>query len=292
MPYQEFQFEAIGTRWSIALPTSTEAKTSTDLQRAVMDRIESFDKQYSRFRTDSLVSRMNTKAATYQLPDDAKPLFDLYHTLYILTDGAVTPLIGRTLESAGYDARYSLQPKKLVTVPAWAETMDYHFPELKLHQPALLDLGAAGKGYLADIIGGVLEKLGTLDYIIDAGGDIVHRSPNRKSIDVALEHPTDPEQAIGVAHLGNGSLCGSGINRRKWGSFHHIINPRTLRPQSGIAALWVTAASGLVADGLATALFFCSPERLLEHFDFEYALVRDDHSLERSAGFPGDFFTD
>ena len=52
---------------------------------------------------------MARAAGQYHLPDDAKPMFDLYYKLYAATDGKCTPLIGQVLVDAGYDANYSLQ---------------------------------------------------------------------------------------------------------------------------------------------------------------------------------------
>lgn len=292
MDNAQFAFEAIGTHWNIELSDIPEAKKVDELQQLILERIDKFDKAYSRFREDSLVTEMSRRAGEYTLPEDAKPMMDLYQQLYEISDGAVTPLIGDTLASAGYDAKYSLKPGKVTAPPDWQTAIDYDFPKLTIKQPVLLDFGAAGKGYLTDIIGSLLEEQGTLNYVIDGGGDILHKTTNSAPIEIALEHPNDPAMAIGVTRLGNGSLCGSAGNRRAWAGYHHIIDPRTLQSPADIAALWVMADTGLLADGLATALFFTSPAILNRHYPFEYAIIRKDLSLLKSANFAADFFTD
>ena len=291
MAHINFAFDAIGTKWSIEIFDTVTESAAAEINAAIQKRIAEFDKQYSRFRDDSLVARMAKDAGTYQLQADAKPLLDLYRKLYELTAGAVTPLIGRTMEAAGYDADYSLKPGTVVAPPAWDDVLEYDFPYLTLRQPVLLDFGAAGKGYLADIVGTVIARFGVENYYIDAGGDIVHHTSTGQAVDIALEDPTDPEAAIGIAHLSSGSLCGSSGSRRNWGKFHHIIHPVTLKSPTDIAAVWAAAGSGLLADGLTTALYFADPGALLEHLDFEYAVVGADMSLRRSDGFPADFFT-
>lgn len=283
-------FEAIGTAWKIEIFDTTPDKTATELKQAILARIDEYDKNYSRFRDDSLVTRMSQRAGRYTLPDDARPMLDLYKQLYDISGGAVTPLIGQTLIEAGYDANYSLQPGKLHTPPKWEAVMDYKFPHLQLKKPALLDFGAAGKGYLVDIIGELLHGRGIYAYLINAGGDILFHTNTHKQIDIGLEHPGDPTMAVGVAHIHNQSLCGSAGNRRAWMGYHHIIDPRSLRSPRHIAAVWVVADTGLLADGLATALFFVDPPVLKQHFDFEYAVVQSDMSLSRSEDFPADFF--
>jgi thiamine biosynthesis lipoprotein len=204
----------------------------------------------------------------------------------------MTPLIGQTLVQAGYDAEYSLKPGKLTTPPEWDEVLKYNFPNLTLKKPALLDFGAVGKGYLVDIIGELLESQGVASFCINAGGDILYKTATGVKLDVALEHPANPDMGIGVAHLKNQSLCGSAANRRAWVDFHHIINPATLTSPKELSAVWVVADSGLLADALTTALFFVDQSVLQKHFDFAYALVSEDMSLAHSANFPAVFFTD
>lgn len=283
-------FEAIGTHWNIQVFDTASNGEVSELKRRVLKRIDEYDKNYSRFRGDSLVTRMSHKAGRYTLPDDAKPLMDLYKQLYDISSGAVTPLIGQTLVEAGYDANYSLKPGELHAPPKWEEVLDYKFPHLTFKRPALLDFGAAGKGYLVDIIGELLDGQGVKSYLINAGGDILFHAMTTDRADIGLEHPVDATMAIGVAHIRNQSLCGSSGNRRAWGKYHHIISPQSLNSPRHIAAAWVVADTGLLADGLTTALFFVGPDVLKQHFDFEYAIIRSDMSLNHSTNFPADFF--
>lgn len=268
-------------------------ETSAGIRERVAARIEEFDQNYSRFRSDSLVHQMSEIAGTYELPTDAKPLFDLYQTLYKATDGAVTPLIGQLLVDAGYDASYSLKNHELRTPPIWEEVLEYSFPSLTLKQPALLDLGAAGKGYLVDLVGELLEQQGIASYSIDAGGDIRVRAlaePHR----IGLEHPEDPTQVLGVATLTKQSICGSAGNRRAWGDFHHIFDPAIQKSVQDVRAVWVVANTTLLADGISTALFFVDPillqERMGGNYPFEYFVVYPDYSFVHSPKFPAEFF--
>ena len=93
--------EAIGTHWEI------EAHEPLDdrLRRRILERIERFDATHSRFRPDSLVSRVAAApdGGRFAFPDDAPALFALYDRLYAATGGAVDPLAGRDLELLGYD---------------------------------------------------------------------------------------------------------------------------------------------------------------------------------------------
>lgn len=286
---EPYAFEAIGTHWIISLPDGLLASDRQNIERAIQERIAIFDKDYSRFRPDSLVAEMARRPGTFTLPADGRPLFDIYERMYRLTEGAVTPLIGQALSDAGYDATYSLQSKPLSRPPAWDEALEYEYPRLTIKRPALLDLGAGGKGYLIDIVAGLLRSADIGAFIINAGGDIIHSDPSGEGLRVGLENPENAEEAIGIAELANRSLCGSAGNRRSWGAFHHIIDPFALSSPRHIKALWTVADSTLVADMLATALFFVEPAALQE-FSFEYLIIRPDGSYERSSAFPAELF--
>lgn len=283
-------FDAIGTKWVIDIFNKITADLEEKLLKLINDRIEEFDKNYSRFRSDSLVTKMSKAPGEYKLPNDAKPLLDLYEKLYKLTGGKVTPLIGNTMEESGYDANYSLKSKALNTPYRWEEAIDYDYPKLNIKKKVMLDFGAAGKGYLVDIIGEILSKNNLSSYCIDAGGDILYRTNTDKTLKVGLENPQDLNQVIGVVELINMSICGSAGNRRSWGKFHHIIDPVRLVSPEEVLATWVVAENALTADGLATALFFEKGEKLTKHFDFEYLILNADYTVEKSNNFPGEVF--
>ena len=289
-PIWHWSFPAIGTQWWIGLYKMPTISTA-ELQQQIMRLIDEFDDTYSRFRAGSLVSRMAEKAGTYALPANAALLLTFYTQLYTATNGAVTPLVGQLLSDAGYDANYSLKAKqRLQAVPKWDAAMEFKVDKLTLHQPALLDFGAAGKGYLVDLVSQLLVEQGVTQFCVDAGGDM-YCTGMPAPLKVGLENPDDISEAIGVANLHNQALCGSAPNRRAWGVYHHIMNPTTLASTQGLKATWVTASSAMLADGLATALFFVEPEALKAQFSFEYALVYADSSLRYSPDFPAEFFS-
>ncbi len=277
-----FSFEAIGTTWAIDIDDRLDEVSAQALQTAIRERIATFDADYSRFRDDSLVAAMNAKAGEYILPADAKPMFDLYETLYKVTDGAFTPLIGDTLIQAGYDSDYSLTPKNVTQPLAWEEALDYSFPKLTIKKPTMLDLGGLGKGYLIDIVATLIAQHGVQMFTVDAGGDMyIH---GRHEV-VGLEHPLDKSKVIGTIAVESGSLCGSSGSRRAWANYHHIIDARTQTSPRHILATWTTADTTLVADAMATCLFFVDSATLLAHFQFDYLILYDDLSIEKSEHF-------
>ena len=284
-----WNFEAIGTKWVIDLdlPKNSPEK---DLLEKVLSRIEDFDKTYSRFREDSLVYKISQSKGTYTFPKDSKKLFDTYQHFYNQTKGKMTPLIGKLLTEAGYDKDYSLNPKKMSTTPRWEDIMEWNYPTLTTKKEIELDFGACGKGYLIDIISTLLQKNQIEEYIVDAGGDMSHYSSKGHTIDVALENPLDPTQAIGVAPLSNESIAASAGNRRKWENFHHIIDPQDKKSPDHILALWVIADDTLTADALTTAIYFRDPYELTKNIKAEYLILKSDFSIQKSLNFPDSLF--
>lgn len=290
-----FSFDAIGTGWQI----DTDAPLSGSLRRHVLDRIRRFDATYSRFRPDSLVSRIAAAPAggQFEFPEDSLALFDLYDRLVTVTGGAVDPLVGRDLELLGYDASYSLTPvPEAVRAQegargraTWAADIVRDGRVLLTRRPVVIDVGAVGKGYLVDIVSAILREAGIESFVIDASGDLRHAG--ERALRVGLEHPFDPQLVIGVAGLRGRALCASGVSARAWGEgLHHLLDGRTGRPARKVVASWVVAGDAAVADGLATALFFTEARRLAQSFDFAHVRMYASGHAEISRNFDGELF--
>lgn len=286
----KFEFEAIGTTWKIDIQNNLSKDEEVVLQNRILNRIDEFDKNYSRFRADSLVTKMSHEGGEYIMPSDADTMISLYDFFYKITNGLVTPLIGKVLVDAGYDEEYSLNSQALTQPKRWEDVLRWEKPILFLTEPTLLDFGAGGKGYLVDIVSEILETQNITSYCVDAGGDMRQRSVEDKFLRVGLEHPNDLTSVIGLLKLQNLSVCGSAGNRRKWSDFHHIINPKTLKSPEKIIAVWCVAKTTILADLLTTALFFLTPEELENTFDFQYLILYSDYSFKKSFNFKAEIF--
>ncbi|MGY4540301.1 thiamine biosynthesis lipoprotein [Arthrobacter sp. UYNi723] len=284
---EDFRFDGIGTRWEISTPRPLDASVRGRLLAAV----ERYDGDWSRFRSDSTVGAMARRPGRYELPPEAADLGRLYRSLYDITGGAMTPLIGGSLERLGYDAAYSLRPAgSALPAPRWEDVLVWDGNVLTTSAPLVLDIGAAGKGQLVDLLAIELCSCGVDSFVIDASGDLLHRGPD--PVSVALEHPYDPARAIGTVPLAGGALCASASNRRAWGDgLHHVLDGTTGLPVSTAVATWTMAESTMVADALATALYFVPGSELERSFDFSWLTVFSDGSAAYSAGFEGTLFS-
>lgn len=289
-------FEAIGTQWEI----SAEAPLDAATRAAVTGLVSGYDQALSRFRSDSVLAGIASGGGTVSLPGYTAELFSLFDSLDRLTGGRLNPLVGGSLELLGYGPGYRLTPQgPAAGAPSWREAVRWEPVQdesagtagvrLSLNRPGTVDVGAAGKGQLADLVWELITARGYASVVVDAGSDMRHSGP---ALRVGLEHPFNPEQVIGVVHLQDRALCASAINRRAWGNgLHHVLDASTGLPVDAVAATWVLARDAMTADGLATALFLTDPSSLAAEFEFDYVRMFSDGRAEYSSAMAGVLFS-
>jgi len=289
---ESWAFEAIGTQWEI----SAEAPLDADTRAAVSMLVSDYDQALSRFRTDSVLSGLSRGEGTVTLPGYTAELFSLFDSLDRLTGGRMNPLVGGSLELLGYGPGYRLTPQGQPSgAPAWREAARWAAAasgdvRLTLDRAATVDVGAAGKGQLVDLVWELITGRGYASIVVDAGSDMRHSGPD--GLRVALGHPYDSTRAIGVVSLQGRALCASATNRRAWGEgLHHVLDASTGTPVRAVAATWVLAQDAMTADGLATALFLTDPSSLAAEFDFDYVRMFSDGRAEFSSAMAGVLFS-
>ncbi len=288
---KRFAWESMGTHWQVTIWDAIGDEDLEALRATIIKKSDAFDQTYSRFIGDSLVTRLSTQTGRQSVPEDLVSMLRLYGQLNRLSRGKCNPLVGFALSDLGYDAQYSLQEKKtLRRVPEFGKTVTIIDDRtIELHEPVMIDVGAAGKGYFVDRIADVLDAQGLKHFLVDGSGDIRYRG-NGHPIRAGLEHPDDPTKVIGTIELSDGAFCASAVNRRKWGTHHHILDPDSLCSPGTIIAAWVIAESAALADGLSTTMFLCDPEELRKELQFEYCLLNDEYKIRRSEGFVAELF--
>lgn len=279
-PAAALRFDAIGTNWSITALTPLE-----HAREAILAAVEDFDRTYSRFRPDSLIRQFRDQGGTVRFPPDAIAMFALIDQLHDATGGAFDPTIAAALEHLGYNEHYTLTPSPGGPPQAvgWS-SITRKGSTLTSTEPVLLDIGALGKGRLVDLIATILRDADVENFIIDASGDVLAAGSCHPR--VGLEDPRAPGHLIGALPLRSHALCASAINRRTWGEgLHHILDARTSQPATDALATWVSASSTMLADDLATALFFTEPDHLRDHFVFEFTRLHSGHHADASPAF-------
>lgn len=238
-----------------ALGTGIIVSSSKPIPQRVQKRIRAFIDEYectlSRFRADSLVSRMARAeyGGDFEFPSWVQPLFAIYDEFYAATHGAFDACIGADLLALGYDNSVQFVPESAISASEnensssdswanyrrslpvkWADiSRDTDGSTLHTNQPVQLDFGAAGKCYFVDLVTQIIkdglsgempadsDSLADCDFLVNAGGDMrACFSEENNQIKVALENPFDTTQAVGVASIASGALCASSSARKRW----------------------------------------------------------------------------
>src|SRR3989344_2486826 len=128
---------------------------------------------------------------------------------------------------------------------------------LTLDGPAVFDIGGMGKGYCIDRVADIIRSYGHEHFLVDGGGDIFATTkaggaPWR----IAIEYPGKPDMAAGLVDLKDQGLAVSDGFRRRWGKWHHIVDPKSKKSVERVAGAAAVASSAWDADCATSALFF------------------------------------
>jgi thiamine biosynthesis lipoprotein len=219
------------------------------------------------------------------------------------TDGALDISTYPVLRAWGFTTgEYSVPGGEAIA--ALLPLVDYGRVALEAGAAALppgmeIDLGSVAKGYTGDALAALLKQGGAASALLDLGGNIqaVGSKPDGSPWRVAVRDPAG-DGSVGVVEVVDQAVVTSGGYERYFEEdgvrYWHIIDPATGWPaRSGLASVTVVGESGLLCDGLSTALFVMGREGALEHWrqhrDFEAVLVSEDGSVTITAGLEGRF---
>lgn len=268
--------------------------TIITIQTVGRDDIAAVDRAFEWFRRiESVCSRFEPASEVQQLASRVREpvaisdiLFETIRFSLALaeeTGGAFDPTIGTQLERRGFDRNYRTGERVQSSVAGRAVATYEHVHidpgarTITLDQPVMFDLGAVAKGFAIDMAARELNAVE--NFAIDAGGDLYLGGYNTENEpwSVGIRHPRDTNRTIATLQASDAAVCTSGdYLRRDRDGGHHILDPRSNTPASGVASVTVVAPLAMVADGLATAAFVLGPERgiaLLEKHGVEGLLI-------------------
>lgn len=269
------KIEALGTYWHIEL--FEECGDKMLLHNSIVDWLEKYESRYSRFRTDSWLSKLN-RDSEFENPDPQfVDILKLSFSYYEKTRGVFNIAIGEKLSNAGYDADYSFTAKGHgASVPVLPEVLSVTDEKITLVK-GQLDLGGIGKGYAIDTLANYLQTEHKLSYfLINGGGDMYATSDHGKSIKIELAHPYDKSLSIGNLELLHSGFASSSPNLRAWpDSKTGIMQNHLLTTQQKTS--YVVSSSATEADVWATTLCI---NQAVQSPEYVHALVLDKTSID------------
>ncbi len=258
------ELDAIGTRvrvvvWPAALLECALATVEEELDR--------LDREASRFRTDSEISRLQAKnrdgASVFLVSSGLADLIGVALAAARFSGGLVDPTLGGAVAALGYDRDFSLvagaegtaekdeaeqddsaQPLPGGPTGAWWR-VELSGRLLRLPPKVALDLGATAKARGSDRAAAeafaACGRGGGL--LVSLGGDIATAGePPAGGWPIAVSESPDGSDAPGlsktqVVRLAAGGIATSSTLLRRWRhggrTVHHIVDPRTGQPADG-----------------------------------------------------------
>jgi len=156
----------------------------------------------------------------------------------------------------------------------------------------ILDLGGM-KGYIADRVADLMKRRGINNALIALAGDIwaLGRREDGNPWRIGVQHPREKDKTLTVLELSDKYVCTSGdyerfVIRGKQ-RYHHIINPRTGRPSTGVISVTLMGKQGAFIDPLAKIPFILGPEegmKIVKRLGAEAIIVDDQGKVTSTEG--------
>ncbi|MAG18935.1 MAG: thiamine biosynthesis protein ApbE [Flavobacteriaceae bacterium] len=280
---------ALGTTYNIQYV----ANASVDKVQTGIDSILNvINKSLSTYLPQSDISMINRGDTTVVVDYHFRAVFEKATEVWNATGGYFDPTVGALVNAYGFGpgkAINDLNPQQkdsLLKLTGWQKTKLNQDQTIKKESPNIyIDFNALAKGYAVDIIGDFLLKSGSLNFMVEIGGEIVAigNSPKTtKPWKIAIDDPLQLEQRkfLQTISLKNEALASSG-NYRKYRldpvsgiRFVHSVNPLNGSAiKTNILSTSVKAPDCMTADAWATALMVMPLEK-------GKALIENDPQLE------------
>ena len=242
-------------------------------QRAIIE-VRRIEAKYTRYRDDSIVSRINAAAGArtpVEVDAETAALLDFAAQLHASSDGLFDITSGVLRRAWDFRAGRVPEPAalaELLPLIGWAQ-VEWQGQRMRLPRAGMeIDFGGFGKEYAADRAMAVLAASGQGHGFVNLGGDIRVLGPRAdgSAWRFGIQHPRRCEATIASVDMREGALASSGDYERFFEldgrRYCHILDPRTGWPVTSWASISVTAPACAAAGALSTIAMLKGPQAL------------------------------
>ncbi len=286
-------FSAMASPCEILIDAGGETQARRLLHMA-RDEAQRIEHKFSRYRSDSVIGRINATAGQAVEVDDSETaqLLDFAAMCHALSDGLFDVTSGVLRAAWRFDGGSQLPEPSLVQAlcqrVGW-QRVRWQRPWLTLPPGMEIDLGGIGKEYAVDRVLGMLIAQSDSPLLVNFGGDLVVSGPRSSAApwQVGIERPEaqvpGAAATAGVIEITSGALATSGDARRfvlhDGKRYGHILDPRSgwpVRdaPRSVTVAAPTCSEAGVVAT--MAMLQGANAETWLAAQALPHWLIRDD----------------
>ena len=269
LPLRRLSFPALGTNCEVQYVASEGDQQAAAFEHEAAAWVNAFEAKYSRFRPDSLISRINAAAGRegVEIDEETEALLNLCDTLFSMTQGVLDPTALPLIRLWNYKAEKPRIPSAaeiaaVRSLVGWKKVQRSSGKVFLPEAGMALDFGGFGKEYAIDIVAQIATEHGISSALVDFGHDLraLNPPPGRPAWHIGLEDPHKPGATFGSVAIAGKGIASSGdylraftLDGKRYG---HIIDPRTGWPvANGCMQATVIAASCLQAGVLSTTAF-------------------------------------
>jgi len=297
MSLHRFHFKAMGCPCSLQLHAAS-AREARRLAAAARGEIARLERKYSRYRADSLVSRINASAGDgrgVRVDVETAALLDYADTCHAQSGGrfdVTSGILRRAWDFASGRLPEAGAIEALLPRVGWSK-LRWERPRLALPEAGMeIDLGGYVKEYAADRASALLRAAGCHAGLVDLGGDlaIVGPHPDGGPWIVGVRDAAHPERAAARIPVHAGGVATSGDYERclvvDGVRYGHVLDPRSGWPVAGLASVTVLAPHCLVAGSAATIALLHGEgaSSWLDELGLPHLRQHHDGTLERRLG--------
>jgi thiamine biosynthesis lipoprotein len=259
-----FRFQAMACDCEVRIAGVGERQAGR-LARQAIEEVRRIEAKFSRYRAQSVVSRINTAAGSgewVEVDAETARLLGFADALHAQSGGLFDPTSGILRQAWDFKAKRKPAPGQLeALLPriGWQKVRRrgrrVALPEAGME----LDFGGFGKEYAADRAATLLQEQGVRHGIVNLGGDLraMGPRPDGSSWTIGIQHPREPGEVLARCPLGDGALATSGDYERCFVDadgrrYSHVLDPRSGWPVSAWRSISVVAPACLAAGALTT----------------------------------------
>jgi thiamine biosynthesis lipoprotein len=281
-------FDAMASRCEVRLATP-DAQRAERLMRQAIEEVRRIETKYSRYRPDSIVSRINAAAGKEPVACDRETMSLMAYAgaLYGASDGLFDITSG-VLRGA-WDFRQPRVPgakvlEPLLALVGWPQ-VECGAEDVFLRKAGMeIDFGGFGKEYAADRVATLLIDAGMRHGYVNLGGDMRFLGPQLDGEPwyICIQDPRDPDGLAGAVPISQGALATSGDYERFFEldgeRYCHILDPRSGMPVRYWRSVSVVAPLAIAAGSCSTITMLKQQDGLdfLNASDMGYLAVDDE----------------
>lgn len=256
--------------------------------------VQRIEAKFSRYRSDSLLQKINTSAGlkAEKIDNETAGLLHYADLCYQQSEGNFDITSGVLRQAWNFKSNTlpsEAKLQQLLPLIDWPSVV-WDQEEIFLPQEDMeIDFGGFGKEYAADKAAEIFLSFGIQHGLVDLGGDIriIGDKQDQTGWEIGIRNPQQPSEALTSIKLHQGALATSGNYERfmqiNGEHYCHILKAKTGWPVNHWSSVSVLAPQCLVAGSLATLTMLAEEEGLewMREQDIPFLLV-DTHGQQVS----------